>query len=204
MWIRGTLLLLFALTIDALQIVMGWIFLTAGSALAIIPVIGLGGPPLGVALGFGVDIAISITMGSGLILALFLSGILDVKYIAPVFIGEALPGLDIIPGWTLLVVRCIMKKNAKSAVGIAGLASNLASGALSPGTATGLGRVTAGLTAIKSDTRQMAQSSPAVKNLYDSEPIQNIARERTQLASDVGREIAPKPPRNPNLNAKTA
>lgn len=137
------------------------------------------GVPLGTGIGFVVDICLSLTMGSGLILALFLAGILDFKYVGAVFVGEALPGLDIIPGWTLLVIRCIMKKNAESAVGIAGVASKLASGALSPGSATGLARITAGLSAIKSDTRQMAQRSPGVKNMYDSNEAQMIKQERS-------------------------
>jgi hypothetical protein len=207
MWVKGIFLLLFALTIDALQAIMAWIFLAAGSAIALVPLVGVVGAPMGVGLGFAVDIAISMTMGSGLILALFIFDMLDLKYVAAVFIGETIPGLDIIPGWTFLVIRCILKKNAEEGHGIVALASGIGSAALAPTNPTrGLGAVAQSVSGIKNTTGEMARASSLVRNTYSSEPAQNIARERTQLASDVGREITPRPssPGPNTLHAKTA
>ena len=251
MWIKGTFLLLFALTIDALQAIMAWIFLGFGSALqAITPVggfiagaatgatvcwnssgtvvqgavdavkcaaaggvfgaaISASGAPLGVGLGFAIDVAISITMGSGLILALFLFGMFDLKYVAAVFVGETIPGLDVVPGWTFLVIRCILKKNAEEARGITGVASGIASAVLSPSSPTGvLASMARGISDTKNIAGDTARTSSLVRNAYESEPVQNITRERAQLASDVGREIKTRPSNNPQginpFYAKTA
>ena len=56
------------------------------------------GVPIGAGLGFIVDICISLTMGGALILALVMFDMFDFASVAAVFVGEAIPGLDMLPG----------------------------------------------------------------------------------------------------------
>ena len=75
--------------------------------------------PIGTVLGIVISICISFTLGSILILFLQLFGILDKKAALMAYMGEVLPGLNILPAWTALVVRCginEMKKEASDGV----------------------------------------------------------------------------------------
>jgi hypothetical protein len=70
---------------------------------------GLVTVPIGIGLGFAISVCISLTLGSMLILFLKLAGVLDGKAALVAYMGEALPGLSILPAWTALVVRCALK-----------------------------------------------------------------------------------------------
>ncbi|MDE1925168.1 MAG: hypothetical protein KGH79_03235 [Patescibacteria group bacterium] len=138
------------------------------------------GIPLGIGLSFASDVCISLTLGTALIFLLAVNRMYYPGYIWAVFIGEALPGLDILPGWTFLAIRCVLKKNAEMGAGAVGFASSVANFALSPNNP---------ISSIKSATGVIARSSPAVNRIYESEPVQPIAQERQRLVLDVGREI---------------
>ena len=65
--------------------------------------------PLGVGIGFTIDVCLSLTLGTALILALFLCGMYYPKYAWNCGIAEFLPGFNIIPGWTALVIFSILE-----------------------------------------------------------------------------------------------
>jgi hypothetical protein len=71
--------------------------------------------PIGIALGFGLNICLSLTFGAGLILLLILFRMFYPMYVFGGSIFELLPGFDILPGWTAMVVSCIMRKKREEA-----------------------------------------------------------------------------------------
>lgn len=73
--------------------------------------------PVGIVLGFVISICISFTVGSILVLFLYMAGVLDKKAAALAYMGEVLPGLNMLPAWTALVVRCAMNEARNKVVG---------------------------------------------------------------------------------------
>jgi hypothetical protein len=65
--------------------------------------------PIGIAAGFAISICISFTLGSILVLFLQITGVLDKKAALMAYMGETVPGLNILPAWTALVIRCAMQ-----------------------------------------------------------------------------------------------
>ncbi len=168
MWIKGTLLIIFALCIDGLQALIGLGISiiaafpgTVGGAAAgcvgaqyivagkiscavggfVLGIIGsfpiINGAlatvtvPLGMAVAFTIDICLSLTLGSGLIMALIFCGMFHPKYIWSGSIVEFLPCFDILPGWTAMVVLSIME-TSKQKGGALGAAAGVALAAQSP------------------------------------------------------------------------
>ncbi len=62
--------------------------------------------PIGIGLGFIINICLSLTMGAGLIFALMqVCGWKSVqKYLMPSFIGDTIPGINNLPFWTFLAI----------------------------------------------------------------------------------------------------
>ena len=71
------------------------------------------GMPIGVLLGFIFDICLSLTLGAGLIFLLALMGMFYPKYVWSAGIFEVMPGFDVLPGWTVMVVLCLIKKRGE-------------------------------------------------------------------------------------------
>lgn len=194
---KGILIIGFALFIDGLQAALALMFVSAGAVLGVVPLIGAVGMPLGIGLGFASDICISLMLGSALIFLLAINGMYYPGYTWAVFIGETIPGLDIIPGWTFLAISCVLKKNAETKSGVVGFASSIASAALSPtSAASGLGRIAAGIVNSKTAARSIVERAPDMQTPDQSEPGQKIAAERQHLVADVGREITRPAPTN--------
>jgi hypothetical protein len=151
------------------------------------------GIPLGVGLAFVSSVCIGITMGGGLIILLSIFGMYYPGYMWPTFIGEAMPGLDVIPGWTFLAIMCVLKKNAEENSGVVGFASGIAASALSPASATGgLGKLAAGVANTKARTQSIIRNAPDMQTSDESEQGQKVAQERQRLTLDVGREVTPR------------
>jgi hypothetical protein len=167
MWIKSTLLIMFALIIDGLQALIGLGVSviaafpgTVGGAVGgcvagqqvagslgcsiggfvlgilgtVLPINGLLTPatiPLGMAIGFTIDVCLSLTLGSGLIFVLFMFGMFYPKYVWSGSIAEFLPGFDILPGWTAMVVLSILEKS-KEERGVLGTVAGVATLAASP------------------------------------------------------------------------
>ncbi len=124
--------------------------------------------PIGIVIGFAVDVCLSLTLGIFLIGMLYVCKMFYPGYVTAVFIGEALPGFDILPGWTLLAVRSVLKKSAEEGSGIASLASGVGSAILSPGSPTsGLGTVARGISNMKNITSTL-QSNSATNNTEET------------------------------------
>ncbi len=75
------------------------------------------GMPLGTGLGFVFDIIISLTLGSALIMFLAFNGMFYPKYIWSAGIFEMMPGFDVLPGWTLMVILCLIQKRGEEGKG---------------------------------------------------------------------------------------
>jgi hypothetical protein len=127
--------------------------------------------PLAVGLGFAINICISLTLGSMLITFLWIYGMRYPGLVMGVFIGEAIPGFNDLPGWTLLAVRSVIRKAAEEKKGVASLAAGVASAILSPtSAATGLGKVAQGISTIKTANREMREPASTVERPQQRSP----------------------------------
>lgn len=85
--------------------------------------------PVGIVLGITITICINCTLGSILILFLIFARIFDGKTVVGCLIGEALPGVSMLPLWTGMVIRCSMKAAKKGEFGaVLGVAATLGGG----------------------------------------------------------------------------
>ncbi|MEK7612602.1 MAG: hypothetical protein AAB449_00420 [Patescibacteria group bacterium] len=85
--------------------------------------------PVGIAIGFVVNICLSLTVGSGLILLLVsVCGWKSVqKYLMPGFIGDTIPGINNLPFWTFLAIAsCWQHASQKGELGVVGKAVGIA------------------------------------------------------------------------------
>ncbi|MDB5224696.1 MAG: hypothetical protein JWO43_318 [Candidatus Adlerbacteria bacterium] len=83
--------------------------------------------PLFMIVGFTIGAIISMTIGSGLVFLLTIYGMFYPRYAIPAFIGEVLPGFDILPAWTAMVVASILKKEKISAAEVVGFTAKAGS-----------------------------------------------------------------------------
>jgi hypothetical protein len=83
--------------------------------------------PLCAFLGFVIGVVISLTIGSGLIFLLAYNGMYYPKPMGIGFITEIMPGFDMLPGWTTMVVICVFKDAGLSAQGVLGFAGSVGS-----------------------------------------------------------------------------
>jgi hypothetical protein len=154
MWFKGMIVIGFAMFIDFLMIIFAFIFESMGAALcwnsstgviygllksaacgtagaavgALASAIGI---PLGTALTMVSDICISLTFGAGFMVLIFLMGYFrgNTLMIFGTYIGKTIPFLDVVPGYTALAIRCVLKNNlAQSVLAGAGVASAISSG----------------------------------------------------------------------------
>jgi hypothetical protein len=149
------------------------------------------GIPLGTALAFASDVCISLTMGAGFILLLCFMKMYYPMTMGVTYVIEAIPGLDVIPAWTFLAIRCVMLKYAENKTsGSFSFATGVAGAILSPaGAAIGFGSVARRISSIQGATGRMARGSSVVKEAYETEDVQDIARGRQQLVADVKTRI---------------
>jgi hypothetical protein len=136
------------------------------------------GLPLGTALGFVFDILISLTLGSGLIMLLAFSGMFYPKYIWSSGIFEMMPGFDALPGWTVMVVLCLIKKHGEEGkAGITTTAAKIIS-------ATGAASLTNPMSAIRSantfrhTTNQIKSDIRPANDNQESRPTLNLKSPR--------------------------
>ena len=101
--------------------------------------------PIGVMLGFAVNICISATFGLGLIILLWQFDMLYLPYVFSGGIMEFIPGIDDLPGWTTMTILCVVKKMAEDKAMAGNAAGTFASFALGGFT----GGAMAGITSIK-------------------------------------------------------
>ncbi len=62
-------------------------------------------------IGAAVDVALSLTIGAVIILGLAMEGMFYPSTVIKGFLAEAAPFLNILPGWTFIVLRCIQQRN---------------------------------------------------------------------------------------------
>lgn len=71
--------------------------------------------PIGIALGFAINMCLSATLGSGLIFLMWLNGIFYPRYALGGGMTELVPGFDNLPAWTLMVILSLSRKKAEEA-----------------------------------------------------------------------------------------
>jgi hypothetical protein len=115
---KGMLFIGMALFIDGLQAGLDWSFLATGGLITG-ATFGLGAIalPLGIVFGFAANFCLSVTFGVMLITGLGIFGLWDTTTIVAGGFFEIIPGLDCLPGWTLMTVRCVLKAKAKEESG---------------------------------------------------------------------------------------
>lgn len=87
--------------------------------------------PIGIAMGIAVSFCLSVTLGTFMVSLMAFNGILYPKYLIWGG-GELIPGLDIIPFWTLLAILCALKKKSEEKDGLLSAAAGLVTAAASP------------------------------------------------------------------------
>ena len=151
------------------------------------------GMPIGVLLGFSFDVVISLTLGSGLIFLLALSGMFYPKYAWSGGIFEVMPGFDALPGWTLMVILSILRKKKEEGLLVGNASINLAN-MVAPGTATGT--AFKGLKTVARAKTSMAMASGAAsENMRTQARIDTRQRVNTELKNIDG--IKPVPTNTP-------
>ena len=145
------------------------------------------GVPIGEGLSFIVDICLSLTLGSGLIMALIMCGMFYPKYVWSGSIVEYLPFFDMIPGWTMMVILSIMEKS-KEKGGVLGTAAGVALAVQSPS----FKNITSSLSGVKNATIAMQSNSRLAAN-DDRETLQKNAQPALQTKNFDGITKAPAP-----------
>ncbi len=139
--LRYGILLMIAMFTDGLQaFASASIFGVAAGATA--STLGAAGPialPAASSLSFVIDITSSLTFGIGLISLLAYNGMFYFNYITGGAITEMMPGIDVLPAWTVMTILCIIRKESeKGNLGSIGtVALKLAGGV------TGIGAISA-------------------------------------------------------------
>ncbi|MBC7836983.1 hypothetical protein H7X87_04405 [Acetobacteraceae bacterium] len=114
--------------------------------------------PLGIALGFAINICLSATFGSILLLFMTLAGYKpSVKYLWG-GIGEMLPGVNNIPFWTALVILTVIKKSAKK--GMSSFMSTALSMTSLMSPTGAFGKATGAVMQVKEGTVDIARQAP--------------------------------------------
>jgi hypothetical protein len=144
----GSLLLILAIMLDGLQVLIGLGITVSFAGIStiatwitwLVPAVGAAISSLatgvGMVVGAGIDICLSASFGSVLVGFLILN---NMFYPVTVFSSatfEMLPFLDIFPGWTVMVARCLWKKHFGSK-GVVAAAATVVGGAIVAGGATG-------------------------------------------------------------------
>jgi len=122
------LLIVPALLIDALQagvsMALTGFIVVAGAVPIVGPIIGAIATPVGIILGFVISVTLSLTLGGIVVFLLKWQGMLYPGIAAMAFIGEGLPGFNLLPSWTALVVASYVRHMGEtSSGGVAALAT---------------------------------------------------------------------------------
>ncbi len=107
--IRGIPLILIALLIDFFQAGLSAGIIGASSLVSWIPIVGQLATTGGTVLSIAINVCISLTFGSFLVILMIFSGMFSLR-ILPAFL-EVLPGFSIFPAWTAATVYCVLKKS---------------------------------------------------------------------------------------------
>lgn len=104
---------------------VGGLFGTALDGLAVVT------EPVGIILGFVVTFCFSATLGVGLFTLLVLNGLYYPKFMLPSAIAELIPGFNLLPGWTAMVILCLIQKS-KEEGGLVGSVASVAGAVTNP------------------------------------------------------------------------
>lgn len=158
-----------ALFIDGIQalVSMALLGLGAGASGATLGVAAPIAMPVGVGLGFVIDVCMSLTFGVGLLALLAYNHMFYFNYVASGGISEILPGVNNIPAWTLMTVLCIVRKESEEGNlgGIGAMAAKFAGSVTGIGAAASIGNASNAVRATpqQSQAPQIAAASQEQK-----------------------------------------
>lgn len=135
--------------------------------------------PLGVVMGMVMSVIISLTLGLVFIGVLAINHLFYRKYIFPAFIGETIPGLDFLPGWTGATVACVLTDATQQKLS----ASSLVQGATAVASVAPIGRAASAVlkTYAAADAINARSGTPTERGVPIKEPRQS----RAPLMRDV-------------------
>ena len=95
----------------------------AGTTLNLIaaPVAG----PVAALIGLVIGTIASLTIGTAIVFWLAMKGMFYPRYVIPAYVGEVVPGFELIPAWTFLVLRSIFRKKAEEKKNISSGVTNI-------------------------------------------------------------------------------
>ncbi|HWB33832.1 MAG TPA: hypothetical protein VG753_00710 [Candidatus Paceibacterota bacterium] len=159
--------------------------------------------PLGAAAGFAIDICLSATLGSFLIVmvSMFIGKIPLKAYFCG--LGEILPGFNNLPLWTGFVIFCLLNKEAQEGSGVLSSVAKIATAGSSP---TGILSAAGG--ALTAAAQPAPQSPGTEASANDNQNPQNTREQGRTPALVVSRsvdtDIRPSTPRAANTNLPAA
>lgn len=159
---RNTMLIFVALLTDATQAFLTAGFLGLGGS-ASGATLGIAAPvamPLGIAMGFTTAVVTSFTFGSGLLLLLAYNGMFYIPYGIGGSVAELIPGLDVIPGWTIMTILCIVKKSREEG-GVLGSVAGAALKVVAPEAAVAMNAASAVASAPQRTAQAPQTQAPA-------------------------------------------
>lgn len=142
-------------------------------------------------LGMVLDTALSLTIGGAILVFMALEGMFYFDIIIPSFMGEALPLLNFLPFWTIMVWRCISRKRSggASSQGMGkGLVSGLATAAV--GIIGGGAAAQLGVGAVASMARR---AMPAIAPAPAQQPAHVVLQTKNFDGIRAANDNAPKP-----------
>ncbi len=177
---RNAMLILVALITDGTQAFLTAGFLGMGGAVSG-STLGIAGPiamPAAVAIGFTTDVVTSFTFGSGLLLVLSYYGMFYAPYTLGGSIVEIIPGLDVVPGWTIMTILCIVKKSREEGGTLGNVAGTLLT-VVAPEA-----RVATGATQAATTVTAPAQQTAQTPQAYEQES-REASRAQNRVVSDL-------------------
>ncbi|HVZ76016.1 MAG TPA: hypothetical protein VG934_01955 [Candidatus Paceibacterota bacterium] len=177
----------------------GFVFGLLGSTLN--PILLPFTEPVGAAAGFAIDICLSATLGSFLIVMVYI--FVGKVPVSRLFfgLGEIIPGINNLPFWTAFVIFCLIKKEAQEGKGALGVAARITLAGTSPGNL--LGAAAAGIQAINNGSGRAQPPVPQFSQRPKEEAFPS-ARGMIPLARTMNADIRPSTPHTTNDNIPPA
>jgi hypothetical protein len=109
----GVFILILAVFLDFIQFTIGLAMTGVTSVVEFIPFIGQTTGLIGIILSGVIDFCLSVSFGALISALLFYSGLFYPGYLVSGWGLELLPGFNLLPGWTTVVIASILRKKSE-------------------------------------------------------------------------------------------
>lgn len=151
--------------------------------------VGVGVSTFAIPLGMAANVALSVTIGGGLVLLMAFNGIFYPSIMVRYFIGEAVPFYNTLPLWSMMVWTSIKQKQQDEEAPARGGLGGLATGAIG----MAVGAIPGGSIVKGAATAALARTSSAPES-----PSGSPANTRTPLVATRFTDITPRKAANDN------